>query len=151
MIDLYEMKQEELHHFWPFLQRGVNDIHHDLKPNWLPEDIFAVLRNQQVSCVIARRGKRLLAFAIYSRQLRYFSFLPEIFIWVGWTIPMREWQPEDDMPTVAPTVVGYIVDQARKQGIDQVTWITRPNRAKAFARKFGWKPAWTTIAIEGIQ
>lgn len=148
--ELYELRQEDLHRYWEALiQRGVVDIKRSLKPNWRVEDIYAALRNQQVSCVIPRRADRLLGFLIYNRQLRIFSYEPECFIWAAWTLPIREWQPGDDMPGVVRTVWEYIANVAKNQyQTNQISWNTRPGRAKAFSKKFGWKATWVTMTAE---
>jgi hypothetical protein len=149
MADLIEVKPEQLHDFWPFLMRGVADIKRQFKPNWLPEDIFSAIRVQQVNCVIARRAERLLGFVVYSKQLLPFSFAPEAFVWLAWNLPIREWHPDDRMPSTVKQVWDYIADIARKQyGTDRVTWVTTPSRARAFARKFGWEPSWVTMTAK---
>jgi hypothetical protein len=148
--ELFELKQEDLHHYWEsLLQRGVADIKRDMKPNWLPEDIFSALRQQQVSCVIARRAERLLGFLIYSKQLRIFNYQPELFVWCAWNLPLKEWLPTDDMPAVVTQVWTYVANVAKSQyGTTEITWITRPGRAKAFGRRFGWQPAWVTMTAK---
>jgi len=149
MIELFDLKQEDLHRYWPFLLRGVADIRRDLKTNWLPEDIYSALRQAQVSCVLARRADRLLGFLVYSKQQRIFSYEPELFVWAAWNLPLREQLPEDEMPTTVARVWQYIVSVAKNQyGTDEITWLTRPGRAKAFARKFGWRPVWVTMAAK---
>ena len=150
MAELFDLKQEELHLYWEaILHRGAADIKRDHKPSWRVEDIYSLLRNQQVTCTIARRGPRLLGFIIYNRQQRLFSFEPECFVWLGWNLPMREWVAEDHMPDVVEQVWNHVATVAKTQyQTDQITWITKPSRAKAFMRRFGWKPAWVTITVK---
>ena len=149
MAELFELKQEDLHHLWEsIIQRGCIDIKRTLKPSWKIEDIYSLLRNGQVNCVLPRRGSKLLGFVIYNRQLRLFSFEPELFIWVGWNLPIREWEPEDQMPNTVRQVWDYVAKVAKEQySTDQITWITKPSRAKAFMRRFGFTPAWVTMTV----
>jgi hypothetical protein len=147
--ELYELKPEQLHEYWPFLLRGVTDLKRTMKTNWIPEDIYSALRTSQVNCVIPRRGDRLLGFLIYSKQLRIFNFLPEMFVWAAWNLPIREWQPDDDMAGTVAAVWNYIANIAKTSyGTNEISWVTRPSRAKAFARKFGWQPTWVTMTAK---
>lgn len=145
--ELIELKQEDLHHLWEIiLRRGVNDIKRTMKPSWVPEDIYAALRNGQISCVAARRGDRFLGFLLYNKQFRLFNYAPELFVWCAWNLPVKEWLPEDEMPKVVGRVWEYIANVAKTQyGTNDITWVTRPSRAKAFTRKFGWQPTWVTL------
>lgn len=146
--ELYELKPEELHQYWAFLARGMTAIKRKLKPNWIPEDMYAALRSAAVSCVIARRNERLLGFLIYSKQIRPFNFAPELFVWVAWNLPVREWLPDDNMQSAILAVLQYIAKVAKSQyQTDQISWITRPSRAKAFARKYGWGQDWVTMTV----
>ena len=147
--ELHELKPEELHKFWPLLRRGVNDIKRKCKPNWVPEDIYSAIRTAQVNCVISLRGERFLGFVIYSKQLRIFNYLPELFVWLAWNLPVREWLADDDMPAAVTQVWQYIANVARTQyQTDQITWITPPGRARAFSRRFGWRAAWVTMTAK---
>jgi hypothetical protein len=168
--ELFELKQEDLHKFWPFLLRGITDIKRTLKPHWIPEDIYSALRAGQVSCLLARRAVglafaysgspgpkdafasdpsegRLLGFLIYNRQLRPFSFESEAFIWCAWNLPIKEWLPDDDMRQAVTSCFDYVANVARTQyGTSEISWITRPGRAKAFQKKFGWRASWVTMS-----
>lgn len=148
--ELFELRQEQLHELWDaILERGLIDIRRDMKPNWRIEDVYSALRAQQVNCVLARRAGRILGFLIYSKQLRIFNFLPEMFVWAAWNLPIREWQPDDDMAGTVAAVWNYIANIAKTSyGTNEITWVTRPSRAKAFARKFGWQPAWVTMTAK---
>jgi hypothetical protein len=147
--ELIELKPEELHRFWPFLLRGMLDVKHDMQPNWIPEDLYAALKQAQVNCVMARRDERMLGFLVYSKQQRIFNYEPELFVWCAWNIPMREWLPDDDMAAVVARVWAYIANIAKTvYGTSEITWVTRPRRAKAFERKFGWPASWVTITAK---
>jgi hypothetical protein len=147
--ELFELRQEQLHEMWPFILRGLDYVKKKLKPNWIPPDLYAFLRNGQLNCIIARRAERLLGFVIYGRQLRPFDFKPELFVWVAYELPMREWEPADEMPVTVQKIWQYLANLAKTQyQTDEITWLTRPGRAKAFARKFGWKPSWVTISVK---
>lgn len=147
-MELFEVKPEELHHYWPFLSRGMQDVKRDMKPNWIPEDLYAAIKGTQVNCVMARRGERLLGFLIYSKQQRIFNYDPELFVWCAWNIPIKEWLADDNMSEVVANVWKYIANVAKTSyGTNEITWVTRPRRAKAFWRKFGWSPTWVTLTV----
>lgn len=155
MAELFELKQEDLHLYWDaIIQRGALDIKRDMKPSWRVEDIYSLLRNQQVTCALLRsthgpHAGRLLAYIIFNKQFRLFSYEPECFIWLAWNLPMREWDPQDNMPAVVRQGWDHVAKVAKEQYLtDQITWITRPSRAKAFMRKFGWQPAWVTMTVK---
>ena len=151
MTELFELKADELHRYWPFLLRGIAYVKRTCKPSWIAEDIYAALRLGQVQCVLARRtdpdgAGRLLGFVVYNKQLKLFNFQPECFIWIAWNLPMREWQLEDQMKKTVRQVWDYVANIARTQyQSDTITWITTPSKARAFQRKFGWHPAWVTV------
>lgn len=149
-LELVEVKQEDLHRLWDaIIQRGVLDIKRVQKPEWRPEDIYAALRNGLVNCVFARRAERLLGFLIYNRQQRPFSYRTELFVWLAWNLPIREWLPNDDMQAAVTGVWNYIANIAKTQyQTDQISWITNPSRAKAFTKRFGWRPTWVTMTAK---
>jgi len=150
MAELFELKQEDLHIYWQaIIERGAADIKRTLKPSWIVPDIYSLLRNQQVTCLLARgHHGRLLGFIIYNRQQRLFSYEPELFVWLAYNLPIREWKPEDDMPGTVRQVWQYLQNVARTQyQTDQITWITKPSRARAFGKRFGWQPSWVTITV----
>lgn len=148
-IEISDLKQEEMHKLWPFIRSGLADIRRVFKPNWIEEDIYAAVRNTQVNAIYMHRGERLLGFVVFNKQYRLFSYQPEMFIWAAWILPVRDWLKEDDMPLMVPTTWNYLTNVAKTQyQTDQITWITRPGRAKAFARKWGWKPQWVTVSVQ---
>lgn len=147
--ELIELQQADLHTLWPFLERGLIDVHRKLKTGWLPEDIYAALRSQQVNCVLARRAGHYLGFLIYNKQIRAFNFIPELFVWCAWSRPLREQSANDEIPLVVQEVWQYLINVAKTQyGTNEISWNTRPGRAKAFARKFGWQPSWVTMTAK---
>jgi len=159
-LEIFEPKPEELHEFWPFIRRGLEVIKKRIQPNWIPEDVYSMLRANMATCTIAARTpgygesglpwqpRRLLGFGIYSKQFRPFSFEPEGFIWAAWNLPMNEWLPEDDMPaTVAATRRHVGIQIQTAYGTNKITWATRYSRAKAFLAKFGWRPAYVTFQV----
>lgn len=111
--------------------------------------MYAALRGAQVNCVMARGlHNRLLGFQIYSKQLRPFSYEPELFIWAAWDLPIREWLDIDDMTNMVAMMWRYIENIAMTNyGTDHIAMVTKYSRAKAFAKKFGWKPTYVTFQI----
>lgn len=151
-LELFELKQEDLQRYWPFLRRGLDDIKRKIRPNWLPEDIFTVLRAGQVSCVIGRRGTRLLGFQVYSKQQRPFSYEPELFIWAAWNLPLRERQGDDDMRELVLAMWRHVGNVATSNyGTDNIAWMTRYGRAKAFKEKYGWRPAYAAFQVKANE
>lgn len=147
-IELFELKQEQLHEFWPFLLRGLTDIKKSIVPNWIPEDMYSALRERQVACLIGRIDDQLIGFIIYSRQLRSFNFKPELFIWCYWAIPLREWPAEADVLQLGQKAWAFLVEVAEKQyNAEEITFVTTPSRARAFERKWKLRPAWVTLTI----
>lgn len=158
-LNLFDLKPEHLHAFWPFIRMGLEDIKRKMGPDYIPEDVYTSIRNGHVTCTMIRRGGRDLGFVIYYRQVRPFSARPELFVWVAWNRPYPRVRngvlistehrlPADGMEEVVPTAWQYLINVAKTQyGTDQISWITRPKRAKAFARKYGWEPAFSMYQV----
>lgn len=147
-LTLFELKPDQLHQWWPLLKRGLDEIKRKIGPDYIPEDIYAALRNGQTSCVIAQRSSRPLGFVVYYKQLRPFSARPELFIWAAWDLPYQLRQEGDDVDEMVARMWEYLTLVAKNAyGTDQIAWMTKPRRASAFARKFGWQPTFTLFQV----
>jgi hypothetical protein len=143
---LFEVTPERLQDLWPFLRRGLEDIKRKQKPDWIPESVFAALATGGTQCVIASRGDRLLGFEVFYKQIKPWSRKPELFIWAAWDLPIREWQEGDDMPEMVAAMWRYVNNVAiSNYGTDVITWGTTLSRARAYEKKYGWKPKYVTF------
>lgn len=149
MPDIFELRQEEFHRYWPFIKQGLDDVKRKIKPNWIAEDMYAALRAGQVNCVLGRINGRLMGYIIFGRQLRPFSFAPELFVWVYWCLPLRDWPDQEDMLQLGRDAWAWLANVAKTQyGTDQITWVTTPKRAQGFERRWGYQPTWVTMTVK---
>ena len=145
-VELAELKLESLHAHWPFVRRGLDAIHQRLKPDWIPENVFAALVAGHSSCVVVSRGARPIGFVVYYKQPRPFSFKPELFVWAAWALPLRERLQSDNLPEAIAIVWRYLVNVAKgNYGTNVISWISPRG---GFERKYGWKPHFKTFQIE---
>lgn len=83
----------DLHRHWPWLKAGIEHIVKKTGSefiDFIPEDVYANLRGGQCVCHIAAdEGGFLLGFAITYPQARPFSFRRDLFVWLGWTAPLK--------------------------------------------------------------
>jgi hypothetical protein len=149
---LFEVTPERLQDLWPFLRRGLDSVHKRMHPDWLPESVFTALAMGGASCVIAQRRNRLLGFQVYYRQLKPWSKKPELFIWAAWDLPIKEWQEGDDIPEMVAAMWRYVNNIAiSNYGTDVITWGTTVGRARAYEKKYGWKPKYVTFYIKATN
>lgn len=145
-LDLVEVKPETLHHFWPFIDKGLKSVIRKVQPDWIEGDIYAALRGAQANAVIAVRGGHYLGFSVYYKQPRPFSLKPELFIWATYTIPLKERRPNDNVPAAFQAVWRYLERIAiYGYGTRSLAWIST---RKGFERQYGWRPRFMMFSVE---
>lgn len=143
-IDL--LAQSQLHDFWPLLKRGLTDI---LKkahpcPDWIPEDVYAYLRNGQAAGYLAFHRGRYVAFVVCYLNPLPFSGKQEMIAWAGWGLPLKERYPNDDPDRVWALLWNVMREAGRRAGAIRLkTLSTRPGMKKQ-AAKVGLIPSFTT-------
>lgn len=137
-VTIIPIKPADLHQYWPFLERGLNDIVRKVKPDWIPPDVYSALRAGSATVAIACRGDHQLGFVIYYRQERSWCNKADLFVWCMWNIPLRERLPDDDMPDAMKTGIDYLHDWQRAWGCERVISITTADdRGHALAARYG--------------
>lgn len=144
MLTLTTIKPAELHVYWPFLERGLNDIHKRTHPDWLPPDVFMALRADAATAVIISRNSRLLGFIVWHKQERVFSHILDVFVWGAWALPLRERQPGDDVAEAISRGYEYLLGVKKAIGASRIIMISP---RKGFQRKYGFKPLFTTYEV----
>lgn len=148
-LSAIEVTPQTLHVHWPFVRRGLDSICHRIHPDWVPEDIYSALRMASVNCAIIQRAGKSLCFGVYYRENRVFSGKHHLFLWAGWALPESERTEADNVPEAFAYGWRYLRLTAKTVfGTDYIWWITSPGRAKAFERKYGWKPKFVTIEVK---
>lgn len=147
---LTEIKGEALTDHWPFIERGLRLLCHRLEPDWIPHDVYMQLRMGNANCVLFTRGDRRLAFMVYHRMVRPFSQKSDLFVWAAWNLPIREQWCTDRMEEVISAGCAYLQAMKQAMGALKIKWITSQGRAKAFQRKYKWKPAWVGFDVEDM-
>lgn len=143
-MTLTTIKPAELHVYWPFLERGLNDIHKRTKPDWLPPDVFMALRADAATACLVLRDARLLGFIIWHRQERVFSHILDVFVWAAWSLPLREQLSTDNMPEAVARGYEYLLGIKQAIGASRIIMISP---RKGFQRKYGFKPLFTTYEV----
>ncbi len=139
------LTQDQLHSFWPMLKRGLVDILKKAKPapDWIPEDVYAYLRNGQAVGYLAFHRGRYVAFVVCYLNPLPFSGKKEMISWAGWGIPLRERYPNDDADRVWGLLFDVMRDAGRRAGaVRLATLSTRPGLGKQ-AAKVGLVPSFT--------
>jgi hypothetical protein len=116
----------KLHEYWPFLRRGLETIIKKTKHiRWIPEDVYASLSNSAAVAFLVRQdGKRVLGFFIVHPQNIGFSDRTELFLWAGWTLPLREREPGDDVEGGLSFATDYMIKLAHDAGHVAVSYLT---------------------------
>ena len=148
-LAIWEVKPEQLHETWPFILRGLEVIKRRIKPDWIPVDLYSYLVSENSRCLIAQRGQRHLGFVIYGKDVYPHSRRVELFIRAAWNLPIREQREADCMPETVLAMWRCLVQIAKTAlGTNRIGWWTTANRARAFEKKYGWKPMHTGFHIE---
>lgn len=80
----------QLHHYWPFLRRGLDAIVQKVHPDWIPEDVYVSLRANNAQAYIIYGEGTPVGFLIAYLERRSFNNALDLFIWAGWSLPMKE-------------------------------------------------------------
>lgn len=143
-VVLTPVKSTGLHIYWPFLERGLNDIIRKTHPDWLPPDVYMALRAEAATAVIVSRGTRLLGFIVWHKQERVFSHILDIFVWAAWALPLRERLPGDDIEEAVWRGIEYL--RELKLTLAAKRDIAISSR-KGLCKKYGLKPLFTTYEV----
>ena len=143
-VVIFLVKPTELHTYWPFLERGLKDIHRKVEPDWIPPDVYGALRAEAATAAIASRDHRWLGFAIYHRQERPWSHKSDLFIWCLWNIPLRERLPTDDVPEAMQRGIQYLKEVQRMMGAERMVSITS---RRSIVQRYGKRELFITYEI----
>lgn len=127
-----------LHQHWPFLKRGVDEVIRKSKhTRWWPEDVYAAVQSRQAAAYIVAHHEQQVGMFIVHPQVVPFSGDTELFLWIMWSLPLREWNPPERQQVTLDTLQ-FIAALALQQGHDGVGTLTvRPG----LLRRWGnlWK------------
>ena len=126
-----------LHRHWPFLLRGVQDVVRKSKhTRWWAEDVYAAVQNRAAAAYIVQHNGQQVGMFITHPQTVPFSGETELFLWIMWSLPLREWNPPERMIVTMDTLK-YIAALALNQGHSAVATLTvRPGLLRR------WKSLW---------
>jgi len=138
-FQLVSVKSTELHRYWPFLRRGLENICEKIKPapDWIPEDVYVGIRSELAVALIGSRGDRQLGFIVYHKLERPHSHLTDLFLWCWWAIPLRERIPTDNIPDCMLQGWQYLQSVKKAIGAHRIIGISsRPGVIKKYGFKF---------------
>lgn len=141
-----QLAPEALHEYWPYLKRGAEDILRKVgkHTDWIVEDLYAALRYPEAShtvlWLVSRNAKQVGWAAGNLERTKYGQL--EFFVWDGWTIPLREREPEDDVDGARIQLFDFIKAWAKNQGCKRLTCLSpRP------LEKIGWEKGCTSFSM----
>lgn len=87
---LFGVESTKLHVWWPLVRTGLEEIVRRTSPEWIPEDIYASLRQGEHTLLLGYEGELYIGFAIVGRRNSPFSGRPVMFVWAAYTqVPNR--------------------------------------------------------------
>lgn len=111
----------QLHDAWPFVKRGLDGIIRKTHPDWVPEDIYAMVRAGQLQLVLLNQEDRRIGFTAYCFNVFPFSGKKELFVLCSWTLPLRERLPSDEVDKGIAFCFEFLCNVARAQGATCIT------------------------------
>jgi hypothetical protein len=123
-----------LHAEWPFLVRGLADIQRKAhgKTRWWLEDVYAAIQTRQATAYIVSVGDAPAGFFVVHPQQVPFSGETELFLWIVWSIPLRE-RNGADYAAVTHETLQFIAALALQGGHSAVATLTvRPGLLRRF-------------------
>lgn len=149
-IEIVPIPQIQLHAHWDFVLRGLKEISADSPQDWIPEDVFTGIKAQGAELFLFKRGEKHLGFFIGYPMLRQFSGIKQYFIWILWSIGLKERDSEDDTPVNKNKVFDFIVSRAKELDCvhDGKIQLTLLSKRKGFERILGFKLHQTEYRLE---
>lgn len=115
-IAINQVQPQQLHDVWGFVGRGIETVIRKVKPDFISPDVYAAIRFNNAQLYMVTRGSRALGFFVTYAQRRPFSNKLEYLIWIGYTIPLRERLPEDNLTEAVALSLNFVQEQARSLG-----------------------------------
>lgn len=142
-VTIAQVLPQNLHDVWEFCRVGVETVRKKVKPDFRQEDVYASIRFNNAQLYLVTRGTRTLGFFVVYTQRRPFSNRLEYVLWIGYAIPLRERQPDDNVSEAVQLSLDFMRNQARSLGaLGPVMLSTR----KGFER-YGFIAGFTTWAM----
>ena len=112
-----------LHRHWPFLKQGLDAVIAKAKnTRWWIEDVYAAVQCKAATAYIVSTN-RPVGFFIVHPQSVLFTGETELFLWILWSLPLREWNGPDRLQVVHETLQ-FIAALALQQGHSAVATLT---------------------------
>ena len=145
-VRFVEVKPIEIHYYYPFIHRGLEDIIRKIGAehiDWKPEDVYTAIRNATTKLVIAMRGERFLGWFSYYIETRGWSGNKHLLIWHVWARPMNERLPYDNIGDAIRGGLQTLKDIAREDHCDSLVMMTSAKIKRAW-RRYGFEPGVTS-------
>lgn len=142
-VAITPIQPQNLHDHWSFAHQGIETVMRKLgrdKIDFLVEDVFAALRNGGATLYLVTRGSRVLGYWIAYVQIRPFSGKKELFLWIAYSIPLRDRLPDDNVPEAVVLSMDYMKQQARALGCDSIVHLS----SRRGFQLFGFEPTVTS-------
>ena len=119
-VAINQVDPQRIHDIYPFLLRGMLAIKKRVPSDFQPEDVYTAIRSGGAVAYIVARGERNLGYFITYVQTRPFSGRKEYFIWLSWSIPLRDRSEGDNVPDAVEHSMEFMRQQARALGCDSI-------------------------------
>ena len=115
-VSITQVPSLSLHDVWNFVERGIETVRRKVKPDFLAPDVYAAIRFNNAQLYMVTRGPRALGFFVTYTQHRPFSNRLEYLLWIGYSIPLRERLPDDNVSEAVAMSLAFMQQQARALG-----------------------------------
>ncbi len=124
MTQIQQVDPVKLHQYWPFIKRGVDAvIRKSQHTRWWPEDVYAAVQTRQaMAYIVAHNGQQVSMFVVHPQPVM-FTGETELFLWLFWALPLREWNPPERFQ-VSMDTLKYIAQLAIQGGHSAVSTLT---------------------------
>ena len=153
-----QLDPQKLHRYFPFIQRGLEDILRKNSPNrlishtkvrWRVEDVYAALQFKAATCYLVSRNRRLLGFFVVHPQQISWTDKTELFLWAAWAIPLRERRTEDYIDDAILDSIAFLRRLKETGKHAELTMITmRPGFLRRSPYKQMFQPQFTSFFLQ---
>lgn len=129
----------DLHAWWPLIERGLTDIIKRNNPDWICEDIYASVRTGSAFLAITFIDDFPVCFIIHHPTTTPFSNQRGLFVWIAWTRPLRERNPQHNYREAIDFTMQYVLKLAGDLGVKRITAVSARKGYEKWAAKLGFR------------
>lgn len=84
-VSILPVAPEALHDTWPWVRDGLLEVIKRGKERWIPEDVYAALRNATAHLYLVQRNAEEMGFLVLQKLAGLDG--TTLFVWAGWCEP----------------------------------------------------------------